>query len=125
MKNQKSPKAKAGAPGEGERRAQRGFQNQYKVSAALIYSALLHNRLNWIGVADRSAGILDDLVLGLDGRVVGHQFKSSKFPTSFNFSHFDDRLRGASAKASSRVDIITPAVSFRSHPNPFFYNRFS
>ena len=37
----------------------------------------------WIGVADRSAGIADDLVLGFDGLVVGHQFKTAKFPATF------------------------------------------
>ena len=37
---------------------------------------------NW-GVADRNAGIADDLVLGFDGLVVGHQFKTSKFPGTF------------------------------------------
>lgn len=37
----------------------------------------------WIGVADRSAGIADDLVLGLPGMVVGHQFKTSTFAKAF------------------------------------------
>ena len=70
-------------PGEGERRAQRGYQQQYDVSASLIYTALLRNELVWIGLADRGAGVLDDLVLGLTGRVVGHQIKSSQFPEPF------------------------------------------
>jgi hypothetical protein len=34
-------------------------------------------------VADRKAGVLDDLVLGLAGRVVGHQFKSAQFDQRF------------------------------------------
>ncbi|MGO9484002.1 MAG: hypothetical protein ACLPX9_05385 [Rhodomicrobium sp.] len=72
------------APGEGERRAQRGFQAQYASSAALIYASLMRNELDWLGVADRQAGILDDLVLGLKGKVVGHQIKSAQFPTPFS-----------------------------------------
>lgn len=78
----KEPKAPT-PPGEGERRAQRGFQNQYRQSAALIYSALLKNELNWVGLADPDVGILDDLVLGLGDKVVGHQFKSSQFAEPF------------------------------------------
>lgn len=69
--------------GEGERRAQRGYQHQYAASALLVYSGLKNDELEWVGVADRNAGVLDDLVLGLAGRVVGHQFKSSDFEHRF------------------------------------------
>ena len=54
--------ARAAPSGEGERRAQRGYQQQYAVSAALIYAGLKNDELEWLGVADRSAGVLDDLV---------------------------------------------------------------
>ena len=70
-------------PGDGERRATRGMQNQYRRSATLIYTALQRNELRWIGVADPSVGILDDLVVGLGDKVVGHQYKSSQFPEPF------------------------------------------
>lgn len=70
-------------PGEGERNAQRGFVQQYRSGAAAIYDALDKDQLIWIGVADRSAGIADDLVLGLPGKVVGHQFKTSTFAKAF------------------------------------------
>ncbi|HKU24750.1 MAG TPA: hypothetical protein VJQ54_04715, partial [Candidatus Sulfotelmatobacter sp.] len=70
-------------PGEGERRAQRGYTRQYSSSAAAIYAALEGGSLEWVGVADRSAGIADDVVLGFVGRVVGHQFKTSRFPVKF------------------------------------------
>lgn len=70
-------------PGEGERRAQRGYTRQYNSSAAAIYAALEGGSLEWVGVADRSAGIADDVVLGFAGRVVGHQFKTSRFPVKF------------------------------------------
>ncbi|MDZ4105702.1 MAG: ATP-binding protein [Nitrosomonas sp.] len=71
------------APAEGERRAIRGYVGQYERAGAAIYAALERNELRWIGVADRNAGIADDLVLGFDGLVVGHQFKTSTFPGTF------------------------------------------
>lgn len=71
------------APAEGERRAMRGYMGQYARAAAAIYAELERGQLQWIGVADRSAGIADDLVLGFDGLVVGHQFKTSRFPGTF------------------------------------------
>lgn len=73
----------ATAPAEGERRAIRGYVGQYEKASAAIYAALERDELLWIGVADRNAGIADDLVLGFDGVVVGHQFKTSKFPGTF------------------------------------------
>lgn len=75
--------ATATAPAEGERRALRGYVGQYERAGAAIYAALERGDLLWIGVADRNAGIADDLVLGFDGLVVGHQFKTSKFPGTF------------------------------------------
>jgi len=56
---------------------------QYERAGAAIYAALERDELLWIGIADRSAGIADDLVLGFNGLVVGHQFKTSKFPGTF------------------------------------------
>lgn len=70
-------------PAEGERRAIRGYMGQYDQAGAAIYAELERGQLLWVGVADRSAGILDDLVLGFDGLVIGHQFKTSKFPAPF------------------------------------------
>lgn len=91
MASRKHPKPKppstaaapATAPAEGERRALRGYVGQYERASAAIYAALERDELLWIGVADRNAGIADDLVLGFDGVVVGHQFKTSKFPGTF------------------------------------------
>ncbi len=81
--NPSSAAAPATAPAEGERRAIRGYVGQYERAGAAIYAALERDELLWIGVADRNAGIADDLVLGFDGLVVGHQFKTSKFPSTF------------------------------------------
>lgn len=70
-------------PAEGERRAQRGYGRQYDSAAAAIYAALDRTDLLWVGLADRTAGIVDDLVLGFPRKVVGHQFKTSQFPEKF------------------------------------------
>lgn len=70
-------------PGEGERRAQRGYVRQYEGAAAAIWDALDRDDLVWVGLADRRAGIADDVVLGFSNRVVGHQFKTSKFAGTF------------------------------------------
>ncbi|MBU2804258.1 ATP-binding protein [Acidithiobacillus ferridurans] len=78
-----SVRNRAVAPAEGERRALRGYMDQYDKAGAAIYAELERGQLLWIGVADRSAGIADDLVLGFDGQVVGHQFKTAKFPGTF------------------------------------------
>lgn len=80
--------------GEGERRAQRGYVPQYRMAAAFIYEALAAGRLRWIGVAHRGAGSFDDIVLGLDGRIVGHQVKTSRAPEAFRL---DTLLLGAEA----------------------------
>lgn len=66
-------------PAEGERRAQRGYVRQYQSAAA----ALDRGDLLWVGLADRAAGIADDVVLGFAGHVIGHQFKTSQFPGRF------------------------------------------
>lgn len=71
------------APGEGERSAQRGYTSQYGLAAAAIYASLRKDDLEWIGLADRGAGIADDVVLGHPTHVVGHQFKISRFPSPF------------------------------------------
>jgi hypothetical protein len=88
-------------PGEGERRAQRGYVRQYQSAAAAIYAALERGDLEWVGLADRAAGNADDVVLGLAGRVVGHQFKTSRFSESFRLKTLlmggDELLRGLAA----------------------------
>jgi hypothetical protein len=64
-------------PGEGERRAQRGYVTQYDFAASLIYEGLASGRLHWIGVADRQAGKFDDLVLGYANQIFAYQVKAS------------------------------------------------
>ncbi|MDQ0008281.1 hypothetical protein J2T07_000440 [Luteibacter jiangsuensis] len=71
------------APAEGERRAIRGYTRQYGSAAAAIYHGLQRGDLRWVGLADRCAGIADDVVLGYDTEAIGHQFKSSRDPVAF------------------------------------------
>lgn len=72
------------ASGEGERRAQRGYVPQYDFAAYAIHKAIASGTLQWVGLADRSAGNFDDLVLGLSERVIAHQVKTSSKPKKFN-----------------------------------------
>lgn len=67
-------------PSEGERTARRGYRRQDQFSAERIYSLLLDKSLTWVGLADRDAGVCDDLVIGLSDKVVAYQVKSSKEP---------------------------------------------
>lgn len=78
-----TPATRATAPGDGERRAQRGYTRQYDAAAAAIYHGLDRGDLRWVGLADRCAGIADDVVLGYDGEVIGHQFKTARDPAPF------------------------------------------
>lgn len=61
-RNNSAPRA-AIAPGEGERRAQRGLVPQYKVAAEKIYALLADGRLHAAGLADPEADTLDDIQL--------------------------------------------------------------
>jgi hypothetical protein len=80
-------------PGEGERRAQRGYVPQYDLGARIIYEAIAAGRLQWVGVADRGAGTFDDIVLGLRDRIVAYQVKTSRDPEPFRL---DTLFLGAS-----------------------------
>jgi len=71
-------------PGEGERRAQRGYVTQYDFAASLIYEGLASGKLRWIGVADRQAGKFDDLVLGYANQIFAYQVKASADPSPFS-----------------------------------------
>lgn len=61
----------------------RGYMPQYDFSARLIYDGLVTGKLQWVGLADRTAGSFDDIVLGLQDQVVGYQVKSSRDPEMF------------------------------------------
>ena len=53
---------------------------QDRASAALAYQAILEGTLSFIAIADDQAGMFDDLVIGVAGQVIGHQYKSSTKP---------------------------------------------
>jgi len=95
-------KREALAPGEGERRAQRGYVPQYDLAANAVHEAIADGTLNWIGLADRSAGNFDDLVLGLSDRIIAHQIKTSSKPKKFNVRTL---LLGSSALLASLVSV--------------------
>ncbi len=68
------------ASGSGERASRHGLRYQDRASAALAYQAILDGTLAFVALADDQAGMFDDLVIGIAGRVVGHQYKSSSKP---------------------------------------------
>ncbi|WP_456997965.1 AAA family ATPase [Lysobacter sp. A421] len=112
-------------PGEGERRAQRGYTRQYDAAAAAIYHGLDRGDLRWVGLADRCAGIADDVVLGYDGDVVGHQFKTSRDPRTFRIRTLLtgasgllpglvvawDELRGSCPGQNVRIRVVVSDVA--------------
>lgn len=63
-----------------------GYTRQYASAAAAIYHGLQTRQLRWVGLADRCAGIADDVVLGFDNEVIGHQFKASRDPDPFRIA---------------------------------------
>lgn len=68
------------SPGSGERTARKGLRYQDRASAILAYEALVEGTLSFIALADDHAGMFDDLVIGIAGKVIGHQYKSSSKP---------------------------------------------
>ena len=78
------PKRKT-APAEGERRAIRGYRNQYRVAGLLILQAL-EGDLEWIRVADPEAERVDDIQLGTPGRVDGVQVKWDRTPKTVSWA---------------------------------------
>lgn len=72
------------APGEGERRAQRGYVAQYDLGARVVHQALAAGLLRWVGLADRGAADFDDVVLRLHDRIAAYQVKTSRDPRPFS-----------------------------------------
>ncbi|MCK4829013.1 ATP-binding protein, partial [bacterium] len=74
-------------PAEGERRAVSGYQGQYRIAARIILYSLRRRILEWIRVADPSAGRVDDLQVGCQNRVDGYQVKWGQFSGNFTFNN--------------------------------------
>lgn len=62
-------------PANGERSAMIGYVPQYKVTADLIYSALLNGTFEWVKIADPEAGRVDDIQIATSGRLDAYQVK--------------------------------------------------
>jgi len=65
---------------DGERRAQIGFDGQYRAQACLLLRALQAGDLEWIKILDPKAEKLDDFQLGRSGRIDAYQVKWSEHP---------------------------------------------
>src|ERR1700734_3320966 len=83
MAGDKQTTKRVAAPGEGERRAMRGYVPQWRLGARLIYAGLASGNLRWVGLADPSAGSFDDVVLGYADHVIGYQLKTDRDEGAF------------------------------------------
>lgn len=62
----------------------RGYIPQYDLGSRLLYQGLASGELQWVGIADRSVGAFDDIVLGLFDRIEAYQVKTSQTPAGFS-----------------------------------------
>ena len=62
-------------PARGERAAKVGYHPQDRLSAQAILNSLRRDTLEWIRLADVTAGRVDDFQLASPGRVDGYQIK--------------------------------------------------
>ncbi len=79
-----STSSKDPIPSDGERNALVGYSAQFGLAAKLVERYL--PTLQWIRVADPSAGVADDFQFVAAGRRHALQVKWSQFATTFNFS---------------------------------------
>ena len=91
-------------PAIGERRAAVGYSAQNLVAAELILDELLRGRLQWIRVADPTAGSVDDIIIGTDGRADAYQIKWSQYARSFTFGDLIGSTRGAPSLLAQLAD---------------------
>jgi hypothetical protein len=63
-----------------------GYSAQYEVAAELIYDSLVAGELQWIRVADPSAGRVDDLQLASPRRLDAYQVKWGEFSGTITFN---------------------------------------
>lgn len=68
----------------GEVAAISGYDFQYEIFATEIYNHLLNDEVVWVEFASAHAGKLDDVLIGLQDRVIAYQVKEI---TSSNFSY--------------------------------------
>ena len=62
-------------PARGERAARVGYHPQDRISAHAVLTSLRRDTLEWIRLADVTAGRVDDFQLASPGRLDGYQIK--------------------------------------------------
>lgn len=90
----------------GEVAAISGYFKQYEVFATHIYDNLLNNKIEWIELASSEAGKLDDVLIGLDDKIIAYQVKnitSSKLSYSFFTSSKTESILFGSFKGWSKI----------------------
>ncbi|MBJ2173628.1 AAA-like domain-containing protein [Aureibaculum sp. A20] len=83
----------------GEVAAISGYYKQYEIFATKIYDYLLNDEIEWVELASSEVGKLDDVLIGLENKIIAYQVKnisSSKFSySSFIFSETESILEGS------------------------------
>ncbi len=85
----------------GERAAIIGYSAQYSIAAEIIYSALIAEELEWIGIADPDAGRLDDIQVATPGRLDAYQVKWGEQIGTLSFNDLTNG-KGDTTLTSSR-----------------------
>ncbi len=70
----------------GERAAIVGYSAQYRIAAEQIYTALLAGQLEWIALADPTAGRVDDIQVATPAKIDAYQIKWGEQVGSFGFN---------------------------------------
>jgi hypothetical protein len=70
----------------GERAAIVGYSAQYRIAAEQIYTALLAGQLEWIALADTSAGRVDDIQVATPDKIDAYQIKWGEQVSSLSFN---------------------------------------
>lgn len=83
----------------GEVSAIAGYFKQYEIFATQIYDSLLNHDIEWVELASSEAGKLDDVLIGLNNKIIAYQIKnisSSKFSyLTFTSSETESILEGS------------------------------
>lgn len=80
-------------PGEGERAAIGGYYPQYRISAHLILTALRHDTLEWIRLADPEGEHVDDFQIATPNRLDAYQIKWSRDGGTFSFTNLTNSVK--------------------------------
>ncbi|GAA2736913.1 hypothetical protein GCM10009867_22480 [Pedococcus aerophilus] len=84
MEHMSSTSSKDPIPSDGERNALVGYSAQFVLAAKVVHRYI--PTLQWIRVADPSAGVADDFQFVAAGHRHALQVKWSQYPNTFNFS---------------------------------------